>query len=77
MRMVVARVGRKSGGQPQVVERVLAVVAGDGLEAGGAEALVEGVGEGVADPGEGWVAGAIVEGENEDDAAGLLGVRVG
>ncbi len=56
-----------------MVEGEDAVVAGDGEEAGGVEALVEGVGEGVADPVEVGIAGAVVEGEDEDDAAaGLL-----
>ena len=45
--------GAEVGGQAEVVEGVLAVVAADGEEAGGGEALVEGVGEGVADPVEG------------------------
>ena len=62
-----------------MVEGVEAVFAGDGEEAGGAEALVDGVGEGVADPIEVGLAGAVVEGEDEDDASadgfggGLLG----
>ena len=61
--------GLEVDGKAEVVERVLAVVAGDGEEAGGGEALVEGVGEGVADPGEVGLAGAVVEGQDEDDAA--------
>ena len=61
--------GPEVDGKAEVVEGVLAVVAGDGEEAGGGEALVEGVGEGVADPGEVGLAGAVVEGEDEDDAA--------
>ena len=61
-----------------MVEGEEAVVARDGEEAGGAEALIEGGGEGVADPVEGGLAGAVVEGEDEDDAAaGLLGVSCG
>ena len=64
--------GLEVGGKAEVVERVLAVVAADGEEAGGGEALVEGVGEGVADPGEVGLAGAIVEGEDEDEAAGWV-----
>ena len=36
-----------------MLQRELAIVAADGEEAGGGEALVEGVGEGVADPAEG------------------------
>src|SRR6266851_3015170 len=59
-------------GEAEVVEGVLAVVAGDGEEAGGGEALVQGVGEGVTDPGEVGLAGAVVEGEDEDYAAGSL-----
>ena len=47
--------GFEVDGETEVVEGELAVVAGDGEEAGGVEALVEGVGEGVGDPGEGWV----------------------
>ena len=65
--------GSEVGGKAEVVERVLAVVAGDGEEAGGGEALVEGVGEGVADPGEIGLAGAVVEGKDEDEAAAGLG----
>ncbi len=61
--------GLEVDGKAEVIESVLAVVAGDGEEAGGGEALVEGVGEGVADPGEVGLAGAVVEGEDEDDAA--------
>ena len=57
-----------------MVEGELAVVAGDGEEAGGVETLVEGVREGVGDPGEGWVAGFVFEGEDEDEAAGGGGV---
>ena len=60
-----------------MVEGVEAVVAGDGEEAGGAEALVEGVGEGVADPVEIGLAGAVVEGQDEDDAAAESGVGCG
>ena len=78
MRMVVARLGLKPGGQAEVVERVLAVVAADGEEARGGEALVEGVGERVADPVEVGLAGAVVEGEDEDEtAAGLADVGCG
>ena len=51
-----------------MVEGVLAVVAGDGEEAGGREALVQGVGEGVTDPIEIGLTGAIVEGQDEDDS---------
>ncbi len=65
--------GLEVDGEAEVIERVLAVVAGDGEEAGGGEALVEGVGEGVADPGEVGLAGAVVEGEDEDDAAAGVG----
>ena len=47
--------GFEVDGETEVVEGELAVVAGDGEEAGGVETLVEGVREGVGDPGEGWV----------------------
>ena len=65
--------GTEIGGKAEVVEGVLAVVLRDGLIAGGGETLVERVREGIADPGEGGIAGTVVEGEDEDDAAGLLG----
>jgi hypothetical protein len=61
--------GAEIYGEAQVVEGEGAVVVGDGEEAGGGQALVEDVGEGVADPVERGVAGAVVEGEDEDDAA--------
>ena len=61
--------GAEVDGEAEVIESVLAVVAGDGEEAGGGKALVEGVGEGVADPGEVGLAGAVVEGKDEDDVA--------
>ena len=72
--------GAEAGGKAEMIERVLAVVAADGEEAGGGEALVEGVGEGIADPAEGGLAGAVVEGQDQDKAAtGLANVcgRVG
>src|SRR5581483_3991175 len=59
--------GAEVGGEAEVGEGEDAVVVGDGEEAGGVEAAVERVGEGVADPVEGRVAGAVLEGENEDD----------
>ena len=74
MRMVVARLGG-IGGQAEVIERVLAVVAADGEEAGGGEALVERVGERIANPVQGGLAGTIVEREDQDQpAAGLANV---
>jgi hypothetical protein len=42
--------GLEVDGEAEMIEGVLAVVAGDGEEAGGGEALIQGVGEGVADP---------------------------
>ncbi len=60
--------GSEVDGKAEVVESVLAVVAGDGEEPDGGEALVEGVGKGVADPGEVGLAGAVVEGKDKDDA---------
>ncbi len=66
--------GFEIDGETEVVECELAVVAGDGEKAGGVETLIEGVGEGVGDPGEGWVAGFVFEGEDEDEAAGGCGV---
>ena len=61
--------GLEVDGKAEMVERELAVVAGDGQKAGGGEALIERVGEGVADPVEVGLAGAVVEGEDEDDAS--------
>ena len=52
-----------------MVEGVLAVVAGDGEKAGGRESLVQGVGEGIADPAEVGLTGAVVEGQDKDDSA--------
>ena len=72
--------GAEAGGKAEMLEGVLAVVAADGEEAYGVEALAEGVGEGVADPAEVGLAGAVVEGKDEDEmAAGLadVGGRVG
>jgi len=69
--------GLEVDGKAEVVEGELAVVAGDGEEAGGAEALVEGVGEGVADPVQGRVAGTVLEGQDEDEAAGGGAVECG
>ena len=63
-----------------MIQSELAVVAGDGEESHGGETLIERVGEGVADPGQVRLAGAIVEGKNEDDVAvgvGGFGVRSG
>jgi hypothetical protein len=56
-----------------MVESVLPVVACDGQKSYRGEALVEGVGKGLADPGEVGLAGAVVEGEDEDNAAAGLG----
>jgi hypothetical protein len=61
--------GAEVGGEAEVIERELEVVAGDGEEACGGEALVEGIGEGVADPAKVGLAGAVVEGQDEDDTA--------
>ena len=47
----------------EMIEGVLAVVAGDGKESGRGEALVEGVGKGVADPREVGLSGAVIERE--------------
>jgi hypothetical protein len=55
-----------------VIESKLPVVAGDGEEPYRGEALIEGVGEGVADPGEIGLSGSIVKGENKDNAAAGL-----
>ena len=57
-----------------MVQREGPVVAGDGEEVGGDEALVERVGKGVADPVERGVAGAIIEGQNEDESTGRRGL---
>jgi hypothetical protein len=69
--------GSEVNGKAKVVQRKLPVVAGDGQEACRGEALVKGVGEGVADPGEVGLSGAIVEGEDEDNAAAGLGSLMG
>jgi hypothetical protein len=65
-----------------MIESVLAVVAGDGKEAGRGETLVEGVGKGVADPRESGLPGAVVEREYKhnsttglDDFGGGSGLR--
>ena len=62
-----------------MVESVLAVVAGDGKETGGGEALIQGVGEGVTDPIEVRLTGAVVEGQDEDYSTGgwIRGLREG
>jgi hypothetical protein len=65
--------GAEVNGKAEVVESILPVVAGDGEEPYRGEALVECIGEGLADPGEVGLVGAIVEGENKDNsAAGLV-----
>jgi hypothetical protein len=69
--------GSEVNGKAKVVESKLPVVAGDGQEACRGEALVKGVGEGVADPGEVGLSGAVVEGEDEDNAAAGLGSLMG
>jgi hypothetical protein len=71
--------GLEVDGEAEVVESVLAVVAGDGEEAGGGETLVQGVREGVADPVQVGLAGAVVEREDQDYAAtgGLHRLREG
>ena len=61
--------GAEVAGKAEVREGEDAVVVGDGEEAGGVEAAIERVGEGVADPVEGGVAGAVLEGKDEDDAS--------
>ena len=53
-----------------MVERVLPVVARDGQEAGGVETLVEGIGEGVADPLQVLLPGTVFEGKHEYEASG-------
>ena len=61
-----------------MIERVLAVVAANGEEAGRGEALIERVGEGIADPAKVGLAGAVVEGEDQyQAAAGLANVGGG
>ena len=52
-----------------MVESILPVVAGYGQEPYGGQALVEGVGKGVGDPGQVGLSGAVVEGEDKDNAA--------
>ena len=69
--------GAEVGGKAEMVEGVEAVVVGEGEEAGRGESLVEGVREGVADPVEIRVSGAVVEGQDEDDAAASLPSRAG
>ena len=56
-----------------MIESVLAVVAGDGQEPCGGQALVEGVGKGVADPGEIDLASAVIKGEDKHYAT--AGIR--
>jgi hypothetical protein len=56
-----------------MIESVLAVVAGDGQETRGGQALVKGIGKGVADPGEVSLASAVVKGEDKHYAA--TGIR--
>ena len=65
--------GAEVGGEAEVIHGEGAVVAREGEEAGGAETLIEGVGEGVADPVERRLAGAVVEGEDKDDVAVFFG----
>ena len=69
--------GAEVGGKAEVVKGEEAIVVRDGEEAGGGEALIDGVGEGVADPIEVGLAGTVVEWQDKDDAAGgcLLGGR--
>jgi len=64
--------GSEVNGKAEVVESKLPIVASDCQEPYRAQALVEGVGKRVADPGEVGLAGAIVEGEDEDNAASGL-----
>jgi hypothetical protein len=59
-----------------MVERKDAVVMRDGEEPDRAEALVEGVREGIADPAERGVAGAVIKGQNEHDTAASVGWRL-
>ena len=73
MRMVVARDGLNSMGRPRWSSGVLAVFAGNGEEACGGEALVERVGKRIADPPQGWLSRAIIEGQNQDDSATRIG----
>ncbi len=63
--------GLEVDGKTEMIESVLAVIAGDGQESCGREALVERVGEGLTDPGEIGLAGAVVEGKDQHDAAGV------
>jgi hypothetical protein len=68
--------GSEVNGEAEMLESILPVVAGYGQETYGGQALVEGVGKRVADPGEVGLSGAIVEGEDKDNAAaGLRGFR--
>ncbi len=71
--------GPEVDGKAEVIEGELAVVAGDGEEAGGVKALIESVGEAVADPVEVGLAGAVLEGEHQHETAGdrLRGVGGG
>ena len=69
--------GPEVDGKAEVVESVLAVIFGDSEEAGGVKALVEGVWEGVADPVQGGVAGAVFKRKDEDEAARGVGLRWG
>jgi hypothetical protein len=64
--------GSEVNGKAKVVESKLPVVAGDGQEPYRGEALVEGIWKRIADPGEVGLSGAIVEGEDKDNAAAGL-----
>ena len=56
-----------------MIERILSVVFGNCKEASRSEALIKGIGEGVTNPCKIGLAGTIIEGQDEDDAAACVG----
>jgi hypothetical protein len=60
-----------------MVESKLTVVARDSQESGGGQALVESIGERVADPGKIRLAGAVVEGKDKYHSSAGLCCRIG
>jgi hypothetical protein len=61
--------------QPEMIESILAVVPRDGQKSCGGQSLIQGVREGVADPGEVGLPGAVVERKHEHDSSSCFGGR--
>ena len=59
--------------QTEMIEGVLAIVAGDRQKSDGGEALVQRVRKRIPDPGEVGLAATVVEGKDEYDAAAGIG----